>query len=170
MEKQWQKTKEKLSFGDKEYVTPKQLCEICGICTKTAYNLERRGMIPYVVEITPKGRIHRIRWEDVYRYLEIQQRLYDSDTWEDRVLYAFFCSQLEGYPHLMRTRQVAEFTGFSLSAIGNWLSQGRLMGIPGRKGWNIPKDVLASFLSCSYCLRGRRKPERYRRLLEMAKG
>ena len=79
-------------------------------------------MIPYVVESTPKGRIHRIRWEDVYRYLEMRQRLYGSDTWEDCVLYAFFRSQLEGYPHLMQTRQVGEFTGFSLSAIENWLS------------------------------------------------
>ena len=96
MEKQWRKTKEKLSFGDKEYVTQKQLCEICGICTKTAYNLERRGMIPYVVETTPKGRIHKIRLEDVYRYLEMQQRLYSSDTWEDRVLYAFFVPSWKG--------------------------------------------------------------------------
>ena len=40
-----------------EYITQKQMIEICGICAKTAYNLERRGVIPYTVEVIPTGRI-----------------------------------------------------------------------------------------------------------------
>ena len=29
------------------YVTKRELCEICHICPKTAYNLEQQGEIPY---------------------------------------------------------------------------------------------------------------------------
>ena len=44
-----------------EYITQKQLCEVCGVCHKTAYNLERRGEIPYKVVDTPTGRIQTNR-------------------------------------------------------------------------------------------------------------
>ena len=32
------------------YVTQRELCEICHICPKTAYNLEQQGEIPYTIE------------------------------------------------------------------------------------------------------------------------
>ena len=32
------------------YVTKRELCEICHICPKTAYNLEQQGEIPYTIE------------------------------------------------------------------------------------------------------------------------
>ena len=31
------------------YVTQRELCEICRICPKTAYNLEQQGEIPYQI-------------------------------------------------------------------------------------------------------------------------
>ena len=30
-------------------VTKRELCEICHICPKTAYNLEQQGEIPYTI-------------------------------------------------------------------------------------------------------------------------
>ena len=33
------------------YVTKRELCEICHICPKTAYNLEQQGEIPYTVKV-----------------------------------------------------------------------------------------------------------------------
>ena len=52
-----------------EYITQNQMIEICGVCAKTAYNLERRGVIPYTVEVNPTRRIHRIKLLDVIAYL-----------------------------------------------------------------------------------------------------
>ena len=57
-----------------EYITQKQLCEVCGVCHKTAYNLERRGEIPYKVVDTPTGRIHHIKLIDALAY-EAQSQL-----------------------------------------------------------------------------------------------
>ena len=51
-----------------EYITQKQFCEVCGVCHKTAYNLERRGEIPYKVVDTPTGRIHHIKLIDALAY------------------------------------------------------------------------------------------------------
>ena len=51
------------------YVTQTELCEICGICAKTAYTLERRGEIPYTVEQNRLIRTHRIKLTDILEYL-----------------------------------------------------------------------------------------------------
>ena len=149
-----------------EYVTQKQMIEICGICAKTAYNLERRGVIPYTVEVTPTGRIHRIKLLDVIAYLHQKGNLYCEDQRVNDDLYQFFKSEMENLPDLMRTKQIRSFTGFSTTAIQRWVLEKRLTALPGRKGWNIPKDAVASFLSCAYCIRGNRKPPQYRALLD----
>lgn len=52
-----------------QHITQKQLCEICGVCHKAAYNLERRGEILYKIVDTPTGRIHHIRLIDALAYL-----------------------------------------------------------------------------------------------------
>ncbi|WP_292920060.1 hypothetical protein [Oscillibacter sp. CAG:155] len=59
-----------------EYITQKQFCEVCGVCHKTAYNLERRGEIPYKVVDTPTGRIHHIKLIDALAYLYKKDTLY----------------------------------------------------------------------------------------------
>ena len=82
-----------------EYITQKQMIEICGVCAKTAYNLERRGVIPYTVEVTPTGRIHRIKLLDVIAYLHQKGNLYCEDQRVNDDLYQFF--KIEIQPFLM---------------------------------------------------------------------
>lgn len=47
------------------YVTKRELCEICHICPKTAYNLEQQGEIPYTIEQNHLIRSHKIKLTDI---------------------------------------------------------------------------------------------------------
>ena len=69
-------------------------------------------------------------------------------------------------PDLLRTQQIRELTGFSMTAIQRWVLEKRITAILGRKGWNITRDSLVTFLSSSYCLRGNRKPKKFQALLQ----
>lgn len=51
------------------YVTQRELCEICRICPKTAYNLEQQGEIPYTIEQNHLIRSHKIKLTDILAYL-----------------------------------------------------------------------------------------------------
>ena len=51
------------------YVTKRELCEICHICPKTAYNLEQQGEIPYTIEQNHLIRSHKIKLTDILAYL-----------------------------------------------------------------------------------------------------
>ncbi len=53
------------------YVTQRELCEICHICPKTAYNLEQQGEIPYTIEQNPLIRSHKIKLTDILAYLKM---------------------------------------------------------------------------------------------------
>lgn len=50
------------------YVTKRELCEICHICPKTAYNLEQQGEIPYTIEQNHLIRSHKIKLTDILAY------------------------------------------------------------------------------------------------------
>ena len=84
-----------------EYITQKQMIEICGVCAKTAYNLERRGVIPYTVEVTPTGRIHRIKLLDVIAYLHQKGNLYCEDQRVNDDLYQFFKIEMLKWGYLI---------------------------------------------------------------------
>ena len=101
-----------------EYITQKQFCEVCGVCHKTAYNLERRGEIPYkkVVD-TPTGRIHHIKLIDALAYLYKKDTLYGNDESINREIYKMFSQHFAYLPDLLRTQQIKELTGFSITAI-----------------------------------------------------
>ena len=53
-----------------------------------------------------------------------------------------------------------------MTAIQRWVLEKRITAILGRKGWNITRDSLVTFLSSSYCLRGNRKPQKFQVLLQ----
>lgn len=68
------------------YVTQRELCEICRICPKTAYNLEQQGEIPYTIEQNHLIRSHKIKLTDILAYLYL--------------LTAYIKNTLSGYPRL----------------------------------------------------------------------
>lgn len=53
------------------YVTQRELCEICHICPKTAYNLEQQGEIPYTIEQNHLIRSHKIKLTDILAYGQV---------------------------------------------------------------------------------------------------
>lgn len=57
------------------YVTQRELCEICRICPKTAYNLEQQGEIPYTIEQNHLIRSHKIKLTDILAYQQTHSSL-----------------------------------------------------------------------------------------------
>lgn len=155
-----------LAVAYPEYITQKQFCEVCGICHKTAYNLTRRGEISYEIVDTPTGRIHHIKLTDALAYLYKKDTLYGNDENVNRQIYEVLQAHFSYLPDLLRTQQIRELTGFSMTAIQRWVLEKRITAILGRKGWNITRDSLVTFLSSSYCLRGNRKPQKFQALLQ----
>ena len=61
------------------YVTKRELCEICHICPKTAYNLEQQGEIPYTIEQNHLIRSHKIKLTDILAYLYRRECRQEAD-------------------------------------------------------------------------------------------
>lgn len=125
-----------LAVAYPEYITQKQFCEVCGICHKTAYNLTRRGEISYEIVDTPTGRIHHIKLTDALAYLYKKDTLYGNDENVNRQIYEVLQAHFSYLPDLLRTQQIRELTGFSMTAIQRWVLEKRITAILGRKGWN----------------------------------
>ena len=62
------------------YVTQRELCEICHICPKTAYNLEQQGEIPYTIEQNHLIRSHKIKLTDILAYLYRRECRQEADS------------------------------------------------------------------------------------------
>lgn len=60
------------------YVTKRELCEICHICPKTAYNLEQQGEIPYTIEQNHLIRSHKIKLTDILAYAPAEGGLHEA--------------------------------------------------------------------------------------------
>ena len=117
-----------LAVAYPEYITQKQFCEVCGICHKTAYNLTRRGEISYEIVDTPTGRIHHIKLTDALAYLYKKDTLYGNDENVNRQIYEVLQAHFSYLPDLLRTQQIRELTGFSMTAIQRWVLEKRIKG------------------------------------------
>lgn len=148
------------------YVTQKELCEICRICPKTAYNLERRGEIPYTVENTHLGRFHRIKLMDVLDYLYRHECRQESHSPYIKAMRSFYCQHITPYPELLSVKDLQQITGFSSSAIVRWISTGILKSLQLGKQYAIPKTYLLDFLVSPYYRRIRRTTTVQKDLME----
>lgn len=133
-----------------EYVTQAEMREICGICSKTAYNLERRGEIPYSVEQRHLIRTHKIRLLDILSYLYKKECRQEPDSPYVHAMRDFYNEYLEAYPDLLMVKDVQNITGFSSSAVSNWITRSKLKAIQPGKSYAIPKDFLLDFLVSPY--------------------
>ena len=66
------------------YVTKRELCEICHICPKTAYNLEQQGEIPYTIEQNHLIRSHKIKLTDILAYWAMFSYYGNGYWWGDK--------------------------------------------------------------------------------------
>ena len=148
------------------YVTQRELCEICGICAKTAYNLERRGEIPYAIEQNYLIRTHRIKLTDILAYLyrsECKQEAYDPYI---RAMRTFYDKHLYSYQDLLSVKDIQQITGFSSSAIVQWISTGILKAFQPGKRYTVPKAFMLDFLTSPYYRRIRRKTSIQKELMD----
>lgn len=77
------------------YVTKRELCEICHICPKTAYNLEQQGEIPYTIEQNHLIRSHKIKLTDILAYIDGSGQSYEGIIFTDGVTEVVYYNQLD---------------------------------------------------------------------------
>ncbi|MEA4845989.1 MAG: helix-turn-helix domain-containing protein [Clostridiaceae bacterium] len=133
-----------------EYINRKQLIEICGICPSTAYKWEQKEYVTFTREVCTSGSYNKFRLLDVLQYLYKRDCHQDAGSHYVRAMRRFYENELSEYPDAMGVENVIEFTGFSKSAITNWVRQKKLDAIKAKKKYYFPKEYLIDFLISSY--------------------
>lgn len=132
------------------YVTQRELCEICRICPKTAYNLEQQGEIPYTIEQNHLIRSHKIKLTDILAYLYRRECRQEADSPYICAMRTFYDKHLSPYSDLLSVKDIQQITGFSSSAIVRWISIGILKAFQPGKQYTVPKDFMLDFLISPY--------------------
>ena len=132
------------------YVTQRELCEICRICPKTAYNLEQQGEIPYTIEQNHLIRSHKIKLTDILAYLYRRECRQEADSPYICAMRTFYDKHLSPYSDLLSVKDIQQITGFSSSAIVRWISIGILKAFQPGKQYTVPKDFMLDFLILGY--------------------
>ena len=133
------------------YVTKRELCEICHICPKTAYNLEQQGEIPYTIEQNHLIRSHKIKLTDILAYLYRRECRQEADSPYICAMRTFYDEHLSPYSDLLSVKDIQQITGFSSSAIVRWISTGILKAFQPGKQYTVPKDFIKTIAAkCGY--------------------
>ncbi|MGI6777094.1 MAG: hypothetical protein ACOX7R_03410 [Acetivibrionales bacterium] len=116
-----------------EYVTQKEMCSILGICTSTAYSIQKKGIIPFEYVNTPEGRRQRIKIADIllYQYQKMCFREIENEYVEGLRLY--YQKQLQDYPQLLLVSDVMRFTGYGKTTVNNWILRNELKSLTVQK-------------------------------------
>ncbi len=149
-----------------EYVTQKQLIEICNICQKTAYSWGRKGKFSFTQEIGSSVRYNRYRLLDVLQYLYERDCRQEPDSNYIIIMRKFYEDELCNYPDIIDVSSVISLTGFSKSAITNWVRRKKLKEIRAKKKFYIPKEYLIEFLISPNYRQIRRKTEKQLQMMK----
>lgn len=133
-----------------EYVTQNQMCEICGISKKTAFAWEHSGKIPYTVEINRLIHTHKIKLTDILAYLYEKECCQEADSDYILTMRKFYEMQFADYPDVLSSKTIESMTGFSSTAIGDWLKSGKLKSKMVKQHYKIPKAYLIDFIVSPY--------------------
>ncbi|WP_041225752.1 MULTISPECIES: hypothetical protein [unclassified Dehalobacter] len=143
-----------------EYVTQKEMCVILGICTSTAYSIQKKGMIPFEYINTSEGRRQRIKIIDILRYQYETMCFTESENKFIEGLRRYYQKQLRKIPKLLLVSDVMRFTGYSKTAVNNWILRNELKPLSFKnkriqsfrrgKGSVITKDTFLDFLTGPY--------------------
>lgn len=132
------------------FITQVQMCEICGISKKTAYNLERREKIPYTVEVNHLIHTHKIRLTDVLAYLYEKECRQEADSDYILSMRSYYQNRFAHYPDVLTSKDIESMTGFSQSGIAQWLKNGILKSMMIKTNYRIPKVCLIDFVVSPY--------------------
>lgn len=143
-----------------EYVTQKEMCTILGICKSTAYSLQKNGRIPFEYVSTSEGRRQRIKITDILQYQYEKMCFKEIENEYIESLRHYYQKQLNSYPQLLLASDIMHFTGYSKTAVNNWIlwnelkplsyKNKRIQSFHRGKGTLITKDSFLDFLTGSY--------------------
>lgn len=143
-----------------EYVTQKEMCAILGICKSTAYSIQKKGMIPFEYVSTSEGRRQRIKITDILLYQYEKMCFDEIENEYIEGLRRYYQKQLHDFPQLLLVPDIMRFTGYSKSAVNNWILRNelkplsyknkRLQSFHRGKGTLITKDSFLDFLTGPY--------------------
>ena len=143
-----------------EYVTQKEMCAILGICKSTAYSIQKKGIIPFEYVSTSEGRRQRIKITDILLYQYEKMCFCEIKNEYIESLRRYYQKQLHDFPQLLLVPDVMRFTGYSKSAVNNWILRNelnplsyknkRLQSFHRGKGTFITKDSFLNFLTGPY--------------------
>ncbi|KJS13461.1 MAG: hypothetical protein VR67_04300 [Peptococcaceae bacterium BRH_c8a] len=143
-----------------EYVTQKEMCAILGICKSTAYSIQKKGMIPFEYVSTSEGRRQRIKITDILLYQYEKMCFDEIENEYIEGLRRYYQKQLHDFRQLLLVPDVMRFTGYSKSAVNNWILRNelkplsyknkRLQSFHRGKGTLITKDSFLNFLTGPY--------------------
>lgn len=143
-----------------EYVTQKEMCKILGICTSTAYSIQKKGLIPFEYVNTPEGRRQRIKITDILLYQYKKMCFCELENEFVKNLRNYYQNQLRDFPQLLLVSDIVRFTGYGKTTVNNWILRNelkpltyknkRIQSLNRGKGSLITKDAFLDFLTSTY--------------------
>jgi len=143
-----------------EYVTQKEMCAILGICTSTAYTIQKKGIIPFEYINTPEGRRQRIKITDILLYQYKKMCFSELENEFIKSLRNDYQKQLHDFPQLLFVSDIVRFTGYGKTTVNNWILRNELKPLTYKnkriqsfnrgKGYLITKDSFLDFLTGTY--------------------
>ena len=143
-----------------EYINQKQMSEICGFTPKTARKYEKMGRIKSTTLYNPNNPLihqHKILLMDVLAFLYRRECREELDSDFIIGMYGFYAEKYKKYSDLLTVKHIMEMTGFSSSAIINWISRKELFAFKRGKVFLIPKSSFLEFVTSPYYRRIKNK-------------
>lgn len=133
-----------------QYVSKEQMCEICHISKKTAYNVLHSGKVPYIPVVDHLTHSYKIAVVDILHFICERNCLQDAHSEYILSMRKFYGYRLSEYPDALRPKHIEQITGFAHSAVAKWLLNKHLKAILVNAHYQIPKVCLIDFLVSPY--------------------
>ena len=129
-----------------EFITQKQMYEICGVCKSTAYIAEQHGTIPYEKEANRLIHTHKIKLLDALVFKYRREHGYRHDDEYISYLRRFYNKRLKGFSDVLMVADISEITGFTKQSVQRWIRREYMKAFTKNRGFHIPKECLIDFL------------------------
>lgn len=135
---------------NKEFITKKEFCTMCGISESTGSKLIKQGTIPF--EKCNEGLLHfyAIPFQSAIDYIKQQETkgvLSDDEISKRR---KFYQAKMKKYPDVISAKDICNITGYGKETIRQWINNEKILGIVVRKRFKVAKEDLIDFLVTPY--------------------
>lgn len=146
-----------------QYVSKEQMCKICHVSKKTAYNMLQSGTIPYTPVVDHLTHSYKIAVIDILSYLCKRDCLQDAHSDYILSMRHFYELRLADFADALRHQQIEQITGFARTAVAGWIQREHLKAFLVNACYQIPKVCLIDFLVSPYYRLIRNKSQKQRR-------